>query len=532
MVVIYILLVVIVAQGAGIAYLWMGMQGEAPSPSETTLVVGIVGGIGRVLHPQHTFAADDPITNQIFEGLFAYDGVTQELVPHLASDFPTISADGFTYTIPLRQGIEFHDGTPFNATAVKAHFDLLDEIRLGSTRIVYDIVSSTAIVDDYTIQITLKRADSAFTAILAHFSAYIESPSAVAKYGKDTLNEHPIGTGPFEFVSKITDSEVVLDANQKWWKLESGESIEIDTIVFKNLADRIIGKLALESGELDAVIFGSISYADYPALLANTDLKSYDRTAVSPNRWLAFNLDNNTWQYFPNKKLRQAFAYAIDYDNMINLALGGQAERLYSCIPPEYEGYEAVYEYDYDPAKSLELISEAGFEPPLTINAWISDRYDVDVNVMSTIKDSALAAGFDLNIQQEEHSAYRQHFYYTSQLETAMWSWQADYADVGNWLQNFMGTNGFSLRYSSWNYSDIESLYPEVDDLITEAAATTSNTRKLEITSQVQNLWAEWLPNIHLFRLRTYEFTHKSVEGVLFGAMNWDIKFYAATKAS
>jgi ABC-type transport system substrate-binding protein len=533
MIVIYILLVVIVIQGIGIAYLWMGMQGEAPPTSETTLVVGIVGGIGRVLHSQHAFAADDPITNQIFEGLFAYDGVSQELVPHLASDFPTISANGLTYTIPLREGIKFHDGTPFNATAVKAHFDLLEELKKGSTRILYDRVSNCEIVDDYTVRFTLYKADSAFTAILAHFAAYIESPSAVVKYGKDNLNDYPIGSGPFKFVSKITDSEVILEANQEWWKLEPDESIEIDAIVFKNLADRLVAKLALENRELDAVIFGSVSYADYPDLLANPDLTSYDRTAVSPNRWMAFNLDNSTWEYFPNhKKLRQAFAYAINYENVINVALGGQAERLYSFIPPEYEGYEAVYEYDYNPTKSLELIAEAGFEPPLTINTWISDRYDVDANVFATIKDSALEAGFDLNIQQAEHSAYRQDYYHTSKLETAMWSWQADFLDEGNWLENFMATNGFSLRYSTWNNSDIASLYPEVDNLIAEAAATTDQTRKLELCSQIQQLWAEWLPNIHMFRLRTYEFTHKSVEGVLFGAMNWDIKFYATTITS
>lgn len=528
--VIYILLAVVIVEGIALGYTWQSLQ-KPGAKEETALVVGIAGAVGRVLNPQYTQGPEDPVTNQIFEGLFAYDPQTLALIPHLAEDNGTVSDDGLNYTFKLRQGVMFHDGTPFNATAVKAHFDL--SVELGSRGVTYiltDVVNRTEIVDTYIIRYVLKFPNSDFRAILAHFATYIESPSATAKYGKDQLNDHPIGTGPFKFVSKILDSEVVLQANQDWWKLSDNEVIKIDTLIFKTIKDKVTAKLALENGEIDATIFESVHYADYPSLLANPDITAYDRTEVSSARWLSFCMNSSVWQYFPNKKMRQAFAYAIDYDKVISVGLGGQAERLYSFFPAEYEGYKAVYNYSYNPQKALALINESGFEAPVDVEVWTSPRWAVDPNMLAVIKDSALAAGFNVNIRQEEFGAYKERFIKTSTQEMCMWSWQADYASTDNWATAFMTSYGWGAKNSEIGAGDMVPLLPDLDNLVKEAGATTNKTRKMEILDQLQTLWNEWLPNLFLFRQKSYDFSRKKVQGIIYGLLNWDIKFQGATK--
>lgn len=529
-VIIAALLVVIIAQGAGLVYLWQA--GSGPAEEEVTLVVGTTLAIGRVPHPQYVQGGDDPITNQIFEGLVGYEEDSLVLEPVLAVDLGTVSEDGLNYTFTLRQGVFFHDGTELNSTAVHSHFELMFEVNRGMTYMFTDmLLNHTEIVDEWTVRFVLNYPNSAFRDMLAHIAAMIPSPTATEKYGIDGLNEHPIGTGPFKFVSKIIDNEVVMAANQEWWNLAPGERISIDKLIFVYLADPSTMKLAIEQGDID-VTDGRFNVIDYPSLLANPNLVPHDVSASSSARWLTFQMNSTVWEYFPQKIMRQAFAYAIPYDQIISVALDGQAQRLYSYLPAEYIGYKQVFSYDYNATKALELIADAGYTPPIAVDLYITPTHygTTEPDVASLIAEYAEDAGFLVTIHQMEYGAFKDTFKKTQTEEMSLWAWTADYPSTDNWNAPFISSNGFGTGYSDLMEGDMATLYPYVDTLVQEAAGTTNQTRKIEILEELQDIWNEWLPNIFLWREAQYQFTGANIEGAVYGVLRYDVHFYTVVK--
>lgn len=523
--IIALLIVIIVVQGGGLVYLWQ-QSGSAVNDQRNTLTVGTTLAIGRVPHPQFVHGGDDPITNAVFEALFGYVGTSLELEPVLAADMGTVSEDGLEYTIPLRQGVKFHDGTDFNATAVKEHFDLLFVINQGMAYVVTDgLLNKTEVVDTYTVKFTLNYANSEFRDVLAFLSCMIASPTATAKYGNDQLNAHPIGTGPFKFVSKIIDNEVVMEANEDWWQLQEGKEITIDELVFVYLSDPSTMKLAIEQGDIDATD-GRFHVVDYPSLLANEDLNTHDVSGSSSRRWFTFNMNSTVWDHFTHKKVRQAFAHALPYDQILSIALDGNGERQYSFLPPEYVGYKEVFDYDYNITRALELISEAGLAAPLEVNLHITPtHYGVtEPDIAALIKEYAEDA-FDITIFQEEYGAYKDSYKTTATQEINLWAWSANFPSSVDWATQFVGSSGWGPGFSDVLGGDMAHLYPYIDNLIVEAAGTTNQTRKLEILEELQDLWAEWVPNIFAWREVKYQFTRENVEGAVYGALMWDVHF-------
>lgn len=517
-----VVLIVVIA-GAGLAYLLY-----TPPSGQTMITVGTTFEIGRVPHPLTVQGGDDPVVVNIFEGLVGYVGDTLELEPVLAESLPSVSADGLTYTFTLRQGIKFHDGTAFNATAVDYYFDLMFTDGAGITYLYTEgLLNHTDVVSEYVVNFVLNDPNSDFLDALTNVAGMIPSPSAIEKYGVENVNDHPVGTGPLKFVSKIVDTEVVLERNDDWWQLDNGKQITVDQVVFVQVADPATLKLSLENGDVDCTD-GRLNLADYPSLLANPDLKSYDVSASASRRWLTFNMNDTLWDVFPNKTLRQAFAYAIPYDEIISVALGGLGERQYSFLPPEYFGYKDVFHYDYNATKSLELIAAAGKTAPIAVTLHITPTHygTQEPDVAALIKSRALPAGFDVTIVQEEYAAYKDSYKGTGSQEMNLWAWTANYPSTDDWSTQFMASYGWGTGYSMATAGDMAPLYPMVDNLITEAAATTNMTRKAEILDQLQDLWAEWVPNIFVWREVRYQFSQANIQGLVYGALAWDFHLH------
>src|SRR2546430_16880455 len=155
-----------------------------------------------------TFTTTDPydandtlsqaMAKSFYEGLYGFDK-DMKMIPVLAESYE-VTKDGLTYTVKLKKGIKFHDGTDFNAAAVKANFDRVTNPDNKLKRYgLYNNIGKTEVVDDYTAKITLKTPFSAFINQLAHPSGIMISPTALKKYGKD-IAFNPVGTGPFKFV--------------------------------------------------------------------------------------------------------------------------------------------------------------------------------------------------------------------------------------------------------------------------------------------------------------------------------------------
>jgi peptide/nickel transport system substrate-binding protein len=520
--------VVLIAVIAGAGYLFITF-----SPAgDQTIIVGTTFEIGRVPHPLTVQGGDDPVVINIFEGLFGYVGDTLTLEPVLATDMGTVSADGLNYTFTLQQGVKFHDGTPFNASCVNYYFDLMFTSGAGVTYIFTDgLLNHTEVVDTYTIKFVLNDANSDFLHTLCNFAGYIPSPTAIETYGVENVNDHPVGTGPLKFVSKIIDTEVVLERNDDWWQLSKGKSITVSQVVFVQVADEATLKLSIESGEID-LSDGRFNVADYASLLANPALTAHDVSASSSSRWLTFNMNSSIWDVFPNKTLRQAFAYAIPYDEIISVTLGGLGERLYSFLPPEYLGYKKVFNYDYNTTKALELIAETGMSTPIAVTLHITPSHygTAEPDIAALIQSRAADAGFDVSIVQEEYAAYKTSYKTTGSQEMCLWAWSANYPSTDDWASQFMASYGWGTGYSMATAGDMASLYPYIDSLVAEAGGTTNQTRKVEILEELQNLWAEWVPNIFVWREVRYQFSRANIQGVVYGAMGWNYHLHNLVK--
>ncbi len=522
-----VLIAVIVGAGAG--YLLLSTP---PAAADTSITVGTTFEIGRVPHPLTVHGGDDPIVVNIFEGLVGYVDDTLVMEPILAAALPTVSADGLEYTFNLRENVLFHDGTEFNASAVNYYFDLIFTNGAGITYIYTEgLVNHTEVVSEFVIKFYLNDPNSDFLHTLCNIAGMIPSPSAIEKYGVENVNDHPIGTGPLKFVSKIIDTEVVLESFDEWWQIAEGKEITVSEVIFVQVADPATLKLSIESGEID-LTDGRFNIADYASLLANTDLTSYDTSASTSRRWLTFNMNDTLWDVFDNKTMRQAFAYAIPYDEIISIGLGGLGERQYSFLPPEYLGYKNVFDYDYNVTKSNELIVEAGHTAPVAVTLHITPTHygTTEPDIAALIKSRALPAGFDVTIVQEEYAAYKTSYKTTGTQEMNLWAWSANYPSTDDWATTFMASDGWGPGHSMGIAGDMAVLYPYVDDLIIEAAGTTNETRKVEILHELQDLWAEWVPNLFPWREVRYQFSRTNIQGLVYGALAWDFHLHNLVK--
>ncbi len=530
--VITVLVIIVIIQSAGLLYLWQ----LTPTTAEdrTTLVLGAPVEIGRNLHPQTARGGDNDLIRQIYEGLFGYEyGEIFELEPVLAADMGEVSEDGLTWTFSLRQGVKFQDGTDFNATAVKDHFDSMFEIQQGITYMFHQaLLNRTEIVDTYTVRFVLNYPNVAFRYMLAAVPGKIPSPTAseaARDAGLEIYEGEYIGTGPYQLTSYVTDQEAILDAHLDWWNAVPGETHRIQTLEYIVIPDASTLKLALERGTVDLSL-GVLNEDDYPSLLENPDLQSYDISTASSARWLQFNFNTTVHDTFPNNKLlRQAFAYAINYDVIIDTVYEGEADRLYSYLPAEYAGYAEVSPYDYEPATALQLIDDAGYETPIEMTIYTSGSYTSrEADMLQVIKEYALAAGFDVTIETQEIGVFRDQYRNTDNQEMTLWRWRADYPAADNWNVPFMSSYGYGTGRCKVTEGDMGPLYPAIDDLIAQAAGTTNETEFIELVTELQELWAEWVPNIFLYRPKLFQFGDASLQGIWFGGLQWDVNYHRA----
>ena len=201
-----------------------GDLGPAAAQPAGTLLVGLVAEPVNLDPPQVTDLNSLRVARRIVETLVTFPEESTQIVPGLAESW-TISKDGLTYTFKLRKGVKFHDGTPFNAEAVK--FSIERQFnpehpanKLGKypfANYFFGNVKAVEAMDDATVRFVLKEPRASFLAVLTAGAASIVSPTAVRKWGADyPLN--PVGTGPFRYVSWQRGQQVVLEKNPDYWK--------------------------------------------------------------------------------------------------------------------------------------------------------------------------------------------------------------------------------------------------------------------------------------------------------------------------
>lgn len=378
-----------------------------------TLVYGLETEPG-VLDP-HIFGpwATARVVMHIFDALVTFDTTTGSTRPPIVGQLATswdISPDGKVYTFHLRQGVKFHDGTPFNAEAVKANIERMTdkespyyfERAYARQRVAWRWLEKTDILDDHTIRLTLSQPFSDFLAYLADKqqpSAMI-SPAAMKKYGNKAIAQHLVGAGPFKVVEQVLGEKVVLERFDGYW----GKKPYLDRVIIRPIPDPASRVLALQTGEVDVI---TIPPPDSKDQLIKQGF-NWMQGDVHHIWHIPLNLEN---EYIKHKKVRQALNYAVDKKGMAQYVLNSTVipatHGITMPTAPSWDPELTVYEYD--PEKAKALLAEAGFPDGFKIKFQVSTAGSgqlLPVPMMEYIQKNLRDVGVELEIDAYEWLSY------------------------------------------------------------------------------------------------------------------------------
>jgi len=332
----------------------------------------------------------DPAVGAQHESLQTVFGLYDQLLtrdddlnikPLLATSWE-VSEDYKTYTFYLRKGVKFHDGTPFNAEAVKFTFDRLTNIGKVATGAWMTIAdkNSVEVVDEYTVRFNLiKPYPTWFSADLSINMVYsIMSPTYVKEhatsddpYAEKWMAYHECGTGPFKLVSWTKGQKLVFEKNKDYFGGDEGISGKrtphVDKLIFQKFKDSSTGRLWLEKGDIDLV--KKLSSDDFVALEKNPNIKIHENI---PSRivYLTFDVSKPP---FNDENVRKAMAYAINYQELIDYVERGHAELPHGMISKVCFGNNPErFQYSYDLEKAKEFMAKSKYPDGFTTKLLFS----------------------------------------------------------------------------------------------------------------------------------------------------------------
>lgn len=425
------------------------------------------------------------VTIQIYEGLLEYEETTTELRPCLAEEMPTVSEDGLTYTFKLRQGVKFHDGTDFNAEAVKFNIERQTVNKtedMPYADFCYSYVDHVEVVDDYTVNIVLKEKYTPFLANIAMvFAGPIVSPTACEKYNNN-LNENPCGTGPYKFNSWNKDEKVVLDRNEDYW----GEPAKCKQVVIKTIPDASARVTALETGEVD--IIDGIDPNMVEQLQANSDLQVNLDEGMNIN-YMAYNTERLT-----DPEVRIALSQAVNVDELVEGLYNGFATKADSILPTFLPGYSAdVKQVSYDPEAAKATLAAKGVTK-LSVITYSNPRpYNTATGktLAETVQGYLKEVGVECDIQTFDWTTYKDKVM-AGDYDICFYGWNGDNGDADNFLNLLCDEN------TAMNVARLKDA--TYNEMIAKAAQTPNGDERNAIYADAEKYLAGiavWLPISH-----------------------------------
>jgi peptide/nickel transport system substrate-binding protein len=316
------------------------------------------------------------IIRNVYNGLLKYKPDSTEITGDLATSWDA-SQDGLTYTFKLRQDVEWQKGFGhFTANDVKASFD---RVKAPETKSPFagsiSMLKEVQVVDDYTVKFILSEPYAAFPQLLTDYrSGPIVNMKAVQQYGQD-FAWNPIGTGPYQFESGTPKQEAIITANPSY----SGSPPPIKRIITRTIPDQNAQVVGLENGQYDMLLLAP----DDPAVVDRLVKEGYSRSLISRNLPEVL-LMNITVPPFDNLQVRQAIAYAVDRQQLIDLVYPGYGRPWYSPVPDGFVGTTTdVPHLEHDVNKAKQLLTEAGFPGGVDVTLNVYDVQKLASDVLS-----------------------------------------------------------------------------------------------------------------------------------------------------
>ncbi len=397
-----------------------GCSGDkAGDENSSKITIGIPQDLEESLDPHKMVAAGTKeILFNIFEGLVKPDS-DGNLNPAIASDVD-ISDDGKVYTFSLREGVKFHDGSVVTAEDVKYSIDRCADADNGSLLVpAFSNIESVTIVDEKTVEVVLVEGDTDF---LAYFTTAI-----IPKNNLDP-DTNPIGTGPYMYVSRSPQENIVLKSFDEYW----GEKAHIENVVFKVCANADSIVMELQGGGID--MFCRLTSTQVDQLDDRYEI--YEGTM---NLVQAMYLNNDVAP-FDNEKVRQALCYAIDPQEIMDFIADGKGTELGSSMFPAFGKYympelNDTYNVDYDKAKAL--LKEAGYEDGFSFTLTVPSNYQPHIDTAQVLKEQLKNINVTANVELVEWNTWVEDVYTGRQFEATVVGVDASNLTAGSLLDRF-----------------------------------------------------------------------------------------------
>ncbi|MFZ5815520.1 MAG: ABC transporter substrate-binding protein [Bacillota bacterium] len=450
-------------------------QAEAPK-QDVTIRIALNADPPKLDPHQSTALVDRQVFQSLFDKLVDFDK-DLNIVPQLAEKWE-ISPDGLVYTFNLRKGVKFHDGTDFNAEAVKYNFDrMMDKDFPSPRKSEINAVDKVEVVDSHTVKITLKQPFAGFLSILADRAGMIVSPTAAKAAGLDFLN-NPVGTGPFKFKDRVKGDSITLVRNEEYWMKGLPKA---SSIVYKTVTDENVKLVNLQSGQLD--IIDTVPSKQVPSLKSDNRVKLVIHPSLQyQGLWL-----NTTRPPLDNKLVRQAVEAAIDREALVKVVFGETAAPAYSPFAPGTPADDGVPFPKRDVEKARRLLAESGVGS-VTVGLKISPS-PVNQQIAQVIQQMLGEAGIKVNIEQEEFGQVLDKLA-KKNYDMAQVGWSGRPDPDGN-IYAFVVT-GMGNNYSG--YSN-----PQVDKLLNDARKPNSMAERKPLYAETMKILREELPYIYLW---------------------------------
>jgi peptide/nickel transport system substrate-binding protein len=433
---------------------------------------------------------------QLFDSL-VWINEDGDLEPALAEEWD-VSEDGTTYTFYLRQGVTFHNGETFNADSVVFSWERgRREDMQWSDR--WNRAASVERQDEYTVVMRTESPDPLFLGIMAQHWAIVPA-GYINEVGEDGFNNHPIGTGPFEFVEWIREDRIIFDANPNYWRPGLPR---LDRIIFRPIPESSTRVAAIRTGEIDIVNRLDDEQAASLRGVANVEVLAYPVDRVF---YIAFNnLTTGVGQPTEDVRVRLAMNYAVDREAIVDALFGGFATLSTGFLTPANLGYDSSLQpYPYDPDRARELLAEAGYPNGFDMGfACPAGAYTNFEEVCQAVQGYLSEVGINTDLEIMESGRY-----WDLEAEKQLpplfgdsWSERS-----GEALPRLLGAlGGWDASFSSW--SD-----PEIDRYLDQIAVTIDRDERAALYRELQHYMFENPPFIYLYVPETFEAIRTTVQ--------------------
>lgn len=476
--------------------------GSSPAWAAKDAVIAVASNFTSLDPYDANDTLSQAVAKSFYQGLFGFDK-DMKLVNVLADGYQ-VSDDGLSYTIKLHPGVKFHDGSDFNAEAVKVNLDRASNPDSHLKRYnLFKMIDKTEVVDPLTVKIVLKTPFSAFINNLAHPAAAMISPAALKQYGKQ-IGFHPVGTGPYQFETWNQTDFVKVKKFAGYWK--AGQP-KLDSITWRPVVDNNTRAAMLQTGEADFAF--PIPYEQAKVLEKNAKLNLVVAPSIQ-QRYISMNV---TQKPFDNPKVRQALNYAINKEALIKVAFAGYAAPAQGPLPPTIDFAARYQPWPYDPAKARELLKEAGYPNGFSTTLWSSHNHSTAQKVLQFTQQQLAQVGVKVKVTAMDAGQRAAQVESVGVKDTGVrmfytgWSASTGEAD---WALSplFASQAAPPKQFNTAFYSN-----PQVDKDLSDALATTDRSKKQELYKDAQDrIWAD-APWIFLATERLLSANSKQLSG-------------------